>query len=330
MAGGESVVGRLAPSPTGRLHLGHARSFLLAWWSARSQGGRVLLRVEDLDETRVKEGATELVLRDLEWLGLDWDGEVQMQSERTEAHRAALDSLVESGRAYPCVCTRKEIEESASAPHPEGGETPYPGTCRGRFASVADARASSGRDVALRLVVDPGEVRFDDRFLGEQAIDVAAECGDFVIGRKHGLAAYQLATPLDDAASGVTEVVRGADLVSSAARQRLVLAALRLEAPEQVHVPLVHGPDGRRLAKRAGSLSLEELREQALAPEQVVSWAARASGLDPLGAGAPGSAADWLERFAWSRVPREPVVLPEAPFRDDAAGHGSGGGSKVE
>ncbi|MEM8710552.1 MAG: glutamate--tRNA ligase family protein, partial [Planctomycetota bacterium] len=147
----EPVVGRLAPSPTGRLHLGHARSFLIAWWSARSQGGGVVLRIEDLDGTRVKPGATELVLEDLAWLGLDWDGEVLYQTSRKGAHAEALDRLMADGHAYPCVCTRKEIEQAASAPHADDQETPYPGTCRERFRSVEEARQESGREVALRL-----------------------------------------------------------------------------------------------------------------------------------------------------------------------------------
>ncbi len=307
------AVGRLAPSPTGRLHLGHARSFLLAWWSARAQGGRIVLRIEDLDETRVKPGATELLLRDLEWLGLDWDGEPWRQSERTPAHRAALDFLVATGRAYPCVCTRREIEESASAPHAEGGEIPYPGTCRGRFASSAEARSASGRDVAHRLRVDPGPVAFNDALRGPQSIDVSAECGDFVIARKDGVAAYQLATPLDDAAQGVTEVVRGADLLPSAARQALVLRALGHALPAQFHVPLVSSPDGRRLAKRAGSLSLEELRLAGVVPAQIATWAAVVSGLaDPVAR--PAGASDWVSRFEWPRVPLTPVLAPATAF----------------
>ncbi|MEM1451431.1 MAG: tRNA glutamyl-Q(34) synthetase GluQRS [Planctomycetota bacterium] len=301
------VVGRLAPSPTGRLHLGHARSFLLAWWSARSRGGRVVVRIEDLDATRVKPGAVDLVLEDLAWLGLDWDGEPLLQSTRKDAHDAAIADLAGRGLAYPCICTRREIEEAASAPHADGGETPYPGTCSGRFASAEEARARSGRDPAMRLRVPTGSVEVVDGVLGTVDVDVAAAAGDFVIARKDGSAAYQLATPLDDAFQGVTEVVRGDDLVPSAARQHLVCEALGLDVPAQFHVPLVHEADGRRLAKRAGSLSLQELRAAGARSEEVVLWAARVSGLG--GAECPAPAAAWLDGFRWERVPTERVLL---------------------
>jgi len=305
------VVGRLAPSPTGRLHLGHARSFLLAWWSARSRGGSVVLRIDDLDGTRVKPGAVALVLKDLEWLGLDWDGEPLMQTARTAAHAEALDLLVARGLAYACVCTRKEIEEAASAPHAGGDETVYPGTCRGRFSSRAAAREATGRQAALRLRVEPGDVRFEDALRGPQAFDVARTAGDFVVARKDGVAAYQLATPIDDAYQGVTEVVRGDDLLPSAARQQLVGDALGLTVPLQAHVSLVHAADGHRLAKRAGSLSLEELRSAGVSPERVARWVAESAGLS--GTERPRPAKDWLEGFTMERVPRLPVVLPADP-----------------
>ena len=314
----ESVVGRLAPSPTGRLHLGHARSFLLAWWSARSQGGGVVLRIEDLDGTRVKPGATDLVIEDLEWLGLDWDGEPLLQTSRIDAHRAAIEKLVQHGLAYPCVCTRKEIEAAASAPHASDEETRYPGTCRGRFATVAEAREATGREPALRLLVHAGPVHFEDALLGPQSIDVAATVGDFVIGRKDGVAAYQLATPLDDAHQGVTEVLRGDDLLSSAARQRLVLDALGLPFPRQIHVPLVAEDDGQRLAKRAGSLSLQELRNAGLSPSFVATWAAATAAIPgaqealeaPHGS-SQAPASDWITPFELRSVPSSgPARMP--------------------
>ncbi len=329
------VVGRLAPSPTGRLHLGHARSFLIAWWSARAQGGRVVLRIEDLDGARVKAGATDLVLEDMEWLGLDWDGEVLLQTSRVDAHRVALDDLLGRGLAYPCVCTRKEIEAAASAPHASDEETRYPGTCRGRFASVEEARAATGREPAIRLLVEPGPVAFEDVLYGPQSIDVSATAGDFVIGRKDGVAAYQLATPLDDAHQGVTEVLRGDDLIPSAARQRLVLDALGLSFPRQIHVPLVVAEDGERLAKRAGSLSLQELREAGVTPSFIATWSAATAGVqgaqEALGeaqaalsspAGSTGGttrpASEWIAPFELNRVPtsgpaRTPTGLPRVP-----------------
>ena len=309
MTDAAAVVGRLAPSPTGRLHLGHARSFLIAWWSARAQGGRVVLRIEDLDGERVKPGATELVLEDLAWLGLDWDGDPLHQTTRAGAHREALESLVRQGRAYPCVCTRREINEAASAPHGDSGDQPYPGTCRGRFASVQEALDATGRDPAIRLAVDAsrGPVAFEDAIQGSCSVDVAASAGDFVIGRKDGQAAYQLATPLDDAHQGVTEVVRGADLVPSAGRQALVLDALGLQPPRQAHAGLVHDAGGLRLAKRAGALSLQELRASGALPEQIATWAAASVGR--LAEGPPRPASAWIDGFTLESVPRHAMRL---------------------
>ena len=307
------IVGRLAPSPSGRLHLGHARSFLLAWWSARSQGGRIVLRIEDLDTVRVKSGAIDLVLEDLVWLGLDWDGEPLLQSTRVAAHTEALASLVEMGRAYPCVCTRKEIKDASRAPH--GGETRYPGTCRGRYATLAEATEATGLPAALRLAVEPGPVIVGDLFRGPTSIDVAAEIGDFAIARKDGIAAYQLATPLDDDHQGVTEVLRGDDLLSSAARQALVLGALDLPIPRQIHVPLVHDSIGSRLAKRAGSLSLAELRASGVPAVEVISWAAESSGLPRTPPGPlPEGPEAWIETFQLSSLPRHDIHLaPNTP-----------------
>ena len=325
MADATEVVGRLAPSPTGRLHLGHARSFLIAWWSARADGGRVVLRIEDLDGERVKPGATELVLEDLAWLGLDWDGDPLHQTTRDAAHREALESLVRKGRAYPCVCTRREINEAASAPHGNSGEQPYPGTCRGRFASVQEAIDATGRDPAIRLAVDASRspVAFEDAIQGSCSVDVAGSAGDFVIGRKDGQAAYQLATPLDDIHQGVTEVVRGADLVPSAGRQALVLEALGLQPPRQAHVGLVHDAEGMRLAKRAGALSLQELRASGALPEQIATWAAASVGR--LAEGPPRPASAWIDEFTLESVPRHAMRLHSKNLLDPpspmTAGH---------
>lgn len=298
------IVGRLAPSPTGHLHLGHARSFLLAWWHARSRGGRIVLRIEDLDADRVKPGMVDATFRDLEWLGLDWDGEPVLQSSGAERFDEAVRRLVDEGSAYPCVCTRAEIAASQSAPH-AGQEARYPGTCRGRFASVADAEAKSGRPACVRLVAREGVVQVDDRFAGAFASDVQAEVGDFPIARKAGAAAYQLAVVVDDALAGVTEVVRGDDLLPSAARQFLVQEALGLPHPAWFHVPLVVDEDGRRLAKRTDALALASLREQGLDPRRLVGWIARHSGIE----GAEReSARDLLPAFDMRRVPRTPVA----------------------
>ena len=289
-----SVVGRLAPSPTGRVHLGHARSFLLAWWSIRSQGGRVLLRIEDLDQDRARQEWRAAIVRDLSWLGLDWDGEVEVQSEHLAGVDEAVQRLVAAGAVYPCVCTRREVREAASAPHDEATssmELAYPGTCRGRFGSLAQAEAETGRPAALRFAVDGAAgteasptgrtlVRFHDELQGDQAIDLAHHGGDFVVVRKGGLPAYQLAVVEADARVGVTEVLRGDDLLVSTARQKLLQRALGLPHPRWIHVPLVVDVEGQRLAKRRGGLSLAELRDRGVSATQVRSWVAQSAGLE--------------------------------------------------
>ncbi len=309
--GSAAPTGRLAPSPTGVLHLGNARSFLLAWLDARHRGGRILMRIEDLETPRVKPGAEAAALTDLRWLGLDWDGEVLVQSRRAAAHEEALARLAARGLVYPCTCTRRDVEHAAAAPH-AGHEGPvYPGTCRGRWASADEAEAATGRAPAWRFrVPEPGSaagvVRFHDRCVGEVEVDVGAELGDFVVFRRAGGAAYQLAVVVDDAFQGVDSVLRGADLLPSTARQILLQRALGLPTPEYAHPPLVVGPDGRRLAKRHGDTSLRHLRECGHTPEEVVGWLAHASGLRP--DPSPLRPADLVTEFELARVPREPVV----------------------
>jgi len=304
------VVGRLAPSPTGFLHLGHARSFLLAWWHARSRGGRIVLRIEDLDADRVKPGMIDATLRDLEWLGLDWDGEIVVQSRDAERFDAAVAGLLARSLAYPCVCTRAEIAASQSAPH-AGEEVPYPGTCRGRFASIEEAESKSGRPACVRLVAREGRVRIEDGFAGTFDYDVQRAVGDFPIARKAGAAAYQLAVVVDDALAGVTEVLRGDDLLPSAARQLLVQEALGLPHPAWYHVPLVVDEGGRRLAKRTDALSLASLRERGLDPRKVVGWIARRSGFADADEASPR---DLVGAFDLHRVSRSPVVCRSDAF----------------
>jgi len=296
-------VGRLAPSPTGSLHLGNARSFLLAWLSVRSRGGTLLLRIEDIDGPRVKLGAAERTFEDLRWLGLDWDGAPVWQSQRLEVYRAAAERLVTMRLAYACVCTRKEIEEAASAPHEGADDGPvYPGTCRGRFVDRAAAGAASGREAALRFRVEVGEVPFDDAFRGPQRGAIA---GDFVVQKRDGGPAYQLAVVVDDSAQGVTEVLRADDLLPSTPRQLLLYRALGLREPRFAHVPLVVGGDGLRLAKRHGDTSLRHLREKGVAAAAVVGYLASLCGLRP--AGTSCRPADLLRDFDLRRLPREPV-----------------------
>jgi glutamyl-tRNA synthetase len=296
-------IGRLAPSPTGALHLGHARSFLLAWLHTRSRGGRVVLRIEDLDQERCKPQYVEQARRDIAWLGLDWDGPVHVQSEHAAALHAAAAELVERGLAYACTCTRKEIAAALSAPH-GGDEQPYPGTCRDRYRDAADARAQSGLAPALRLRVADGPIEFDDDVYGRQVHAPAREVGDFVIARRDGAIAYQLAVVVDDARAGVTEVVRGADLLPSTARQILLQRALQLSSPRWAHLPLVVDDAGQRLAKRTGAFALTELRARGVDPRAIVAWALQSSGLP-----APEriTAVEALPAFALAQVGTKPV-----------------------
>lgn len=281
-----NTTGRLAPTPSGYLHLGNARSFLLAWLWARSLGGRVIMRVEDIDLPRCKREFREQALSDLEWLGLDWDegphagDEIGAydQSTRFEHYRRALDKLIQAGKAYPCVCSRKDIEEATRAPHGDEGAV-YPGTCRGRFATFAEAAEFAKSPPAWRFAFDDGPISFHDEIQGPITIK-PRELGDFVLWRKDGLPSYQLAVTCDDAAMGVTQVLRGRDLIQSTARQLALYKALALQAPKQwAHAPLMIDPTGRRLAKREGDMSLKALRERGVKPERVIGLCAHSAGL---------------------------------------------------
>jgi glutamyl-tRNA synthetase len=265
--------GRYAPSPTGRLHLGNARTALLAWLDARSRGGRFVLRVEDVDFTRARRELEARMLRDLAWLGIDWDEGPDVggphgpyrQSERGELYAAALASL----DTYACTCTRRELRALPSMG--ATGEAVYPGTCRARPTRPGPATA--------RWRVPPGEVGFVDRVLGAYAQDVAREVGDFVLRRADGAWAYQLAVVVDDAAMAVDSVVRGADLLDSTPRQILLQRALGLPTPTYGHVPLILGAGGAKLSKRDGAPDLGELREAGAPPEPVVAALARSVGI---------------------------------------------------
>lgn len=298
-------VGRLAPSPTGLLHLGHARSFLLAWCHTRSRGGRVLLRFDDLDGERARSEFEDAALRDLEWLGLDWDGAVTRQSQHGERFAAALHVLSERGLCYPCVCSRRDVQEAIAAPHQGQAEARYPGTCKGRFQSLAQAQTETGKPASLRFAVPEAPVHFQDLLCGPQSVDVAGQVGDFIVARRDGSAAYQLAVVVDDAAQGVTEVVRGMDLLDSTARQWLLQRALGLLQPSWAHLPLVLDHSGRRLAKRSDDLSLQFLRESGVDPRAIVAWGAHSAGLDAADRCTPQ---ELLKDFDLSRVDRRPVI----------------------
>ncbi|NUO16388.1 MAG: tRNA glutamyl-Q(34) synthetase GluQRS [Planctomycetaceae bacterium] len=278
--------GRLAPTPSGFLHLGNARSFLLAWLWARSAGGRVIMRVEDIDLPRCRPMFRRQALSDLLWLGLDWDAGPRPddlpgpfdQSTRFEQYRLALDRLVQAGRAYPCVCSRKDIEEATRAPHGDEGAV-YPGTCRGRFATFAEAAERSGTTPAWRFAFGDKPISFHDGLQGP-VLAHPRDLGDFVLWRKDGLPSYQIAVTVDDAAMGVSQVLRGRDLLLSTVRQLALYEALGLQAPAHwAHVPLLLSEEARRLAKRDGGLSLKALREQGVAPARILGLCAFSCGL---------------------------------------------------
>ncbi|MFW6146244.1 MAG: tRNA glutamyl-Q(34) synthetase GluQRS [Planctomycetota bacterium] len=305
---------RLAPSPTGALHLGNARTFLVNYLLARKRGWRLLLRVEDLDGPRVKAGAAAQAIEDLQWLGLTWDEQTPDQSQRAEVYAEAVRTLQAAGRAYPCSCSRKDVQRAASAPHREDGIVVYPGTCRGRWADEDAARRASGRPPAIRMAVDGAAIALDDRIAGAQQFDLRATCGDFVIRKADGVAAYQLAVVLDDAAGGVTDIVRGDDLLDSTPRQLLLQRALDLApGPTYWHLPLVIGPDGRRLAKRHGDTRLAHYRDCGVTPERLLGLLAFWSG--QLDRRKPVSMRDLIDAFDIERLPRDAVVFSEADER---------------
>jgi glutamyl-tRNA synthetase len=317
--------GRFAPSPTGPLHLGNVRTALLSWLAARAAGGSYLLRIEDLDAPRVRPGAEGRILTGLRWLGLDWEEGPDVggafapyrQSERMALYAEALERLKRAGAIYPCFCSRAEVAAVALAPHGPGDDGPrYPGTCRGVGPAEVERRSRS-RPPAWRFRVPVGPVEFRDGVHGAQVRDVAAEIGDFVVARADGIPAYQLAVVVDDAVMGVTDVVRGDDLLGSTARQLLLYRALGLGAPRFAHVPLVNGEDGVRLAKRHGAPSLDDLRERGADPRAVVGLLAALSGLAP--AGARVAARELVAGFSLARLAPQAARLRAAEVEALAA-----------
>ncbi|KLU06837.1 glutamyl-Q-tRNA synthetase [Rhodopirellula islandica] len=320
-----SAVCRLAPSPTGAQHLGNARTFLIAYWSARSQNARLMLRIEDIDSPRIKPWATAQAITDLNWLGMDWDGDPIIQTERSTLYDQARNQLMEAGRVYPCTCTRRDIEAAASAPHEStaSGWTPdapvYPGTCAGWKNGDP---LPEDKPFCFRFRMHAKPDRFFDRVHGEVTCDPIRDIGDFPITRKAEtaadcLAAYQLAVVIDDIDAGVTEVVRGDDLILSTFRQLQLYEALGHSPPSHAHVPLVTGTDGRRLAKRHGDTRLSHFREQGMTPETIVRWAAKTSGLCP---DSDDSLKDMtldqihqklIGQFDWVHIRRQPTVVDD-------------------
>jgi glutamyl-tRNA synthetase len=280
-------VGRYAPSPTGDLHLGNARTALLAWLWERHAGGRFLLRFEDLDAARVRPGCAQEQAGSLAWLGLDWDGEPVWQSQRIALYAAALETLRQRGALYECFCSRADVRRAASAPHGPDGPV-YSGRCRELDDRERAEQRSLGRTASLRVRLD-------------------GPSGDIVVRRGDGVIAYQLAVVVDDADQGVTRVVRGADLEDSTGRQLELYRLLSLEpVPRYAHVPLLLGADGERLAKRHGAVGLAELRAQGADPRALVGWLAHSAGL--LDAARPCTPAELVASF-------DPALLPHAPTR---------------
>lgn len=296
--------GRYAPSPSGDLHLGNLRTALFAWLFARSTGREFIMRVEDLD--RVQVGAAERQLDDLARLGIDWDGEVIWQSQRIDAHQQAVAQLQERGLVYECYCTRKEIQQAASAPHAAPGA--YPRSCR-HLTEAERAERRAARPPALRLAADTHEFTVYDYYAG----NFTGAVDDFVLVRNDGKPAYNLATVVDDAHSGVDQVVRGDDLLSSAPRQAYLASLLGLDAPTYAHVPLALNMEGKRLAKRDGAVTLAQLRAAGISTQQVVRMISASIPLAPWhgegGPHLPETAAQMLEVFDPQKISRDPWVV---------------------
>ena len=315
-----STVGRYAPSPSGRMHLGNLCCCLLAWLSAKSSGGKVVLRIEDLDAMRCPREFADLLEADLAWLGLAADEGGSKggprgpyyQSERSAIYEEYYQKLVRKGLVYPCFCSRSQLH-AASAPHRSDGTPVYSGACRGLSAEEVRRRAAQ-RPPAWRLRVGEETVSFTDGHLGRYGEYLPADCGDFVVRRGDGVFAYQLAVVVDDAAMGITEVVRGADLLASTPRQLYLYHLLGLDPPAFYHVPLLLAPDGRRLSKRDADAGLAELRPR-LSAEELLGKLAYLAGFHP--SASPRTARELLAEFDWAQVPKTDIRLPESLFNAD-------------
>ncbi len=312
-----SETGRFAPSPSGRMHLGNLLCSLLAWLSAKQDGGRVVLRIEDLDQARCPHRYAEQLEEDLKWLGLVWDeggsdggaNAPYGQSERTEIYEHYYKMLEEKGLVYPCYCSRAQLH-AASAPHRGDGTPVYSGHCR-TLTEEERREAARHHAPAMRLIVPDKTVAFRDGHLGMYQENLKTDCGDFVLRRADGVFAYQLAVVIDDALMGVTQVVRGADLLQSTPRQLYLYELLGLPAPRFYHLPLLLAPDGRRLSKRDGDMSLEQLQNRYTAP-RILGRLAYLAGLLPEPQEA--SAEELLAVFSWDKVPKTDILLPDGLF----------------
>lgn len=292
------VTGRFAPSPTGRMHLGNVFSALLSWLSARSQGGRWLLRIEDIDPQRSRQVYADLLMDDLQWLGLDWDDEPVYQSHRTDIYEHYFQLLCQQGLTYPCYCTRADLL-ATQAPHESDGRVVYPGTCRHR-------PLQPNCPAAVRLQVPNRIITFTDGHYGLQSVNLAEQVGDFVIRRKDGAWAYQLAVVVDDALMGVTQVVRGRDLLLSSPQQLYIAQLLNFPSPHFIHLPLLCNATGQRLSKRDQSLDMACLRQRYTAPE-LIGMLAHLAGLQP--SPVPVTPQELIAHFSWGKVPCENITF---------------------
>ena len=293
------VVGRFAPTPSGRMHLGNVFAALIAWLSVRSRDGAMVLRMEDLDTQRTSGEFAEVLRDDLRWLGLDWDTETPPQSERSAVYDRYFEKMMDEGLLYPCYCTRSQLH-SVNAPHLSDGTYVYPGTC------LNLQNPPAGRKPAWRVIVPDKVWSFTDRVQGDYSLNLATDCGDMVVRRADGVYVYQLAVTVDDGEAGVTEVVRGMDLLSSAPRQMYLQELLGFSHPEYGHVPMLLAPDGRRLSKRDKDLDLGELRKR-LTPEQLIGNLAYAAGLTETYE--PVSARELAQHFCWNLLKGDSIYL---------------------
>ncbi len=311
------ICGRLAPSPTGFLHLGNAWAFFLAWLGARSGGGQLILRMEDIDPVRSRGEYAAAIMEDLQWLGLNWDGEVYTQSRRLGLYEQAIAGFAAEDLVYPCYCTRRELRELASAPHlaAPGGQAdgvgdlgaPYSGVCRNLTAAQRAGMEEAGRGSCLRLRYPERDVAIKDLVLGKRVFKGEHSGGDFALRRSDGVFAYQLAVSVDDAAMGVTQVVRGRDILASTPRQLYLLELLHAPRPEYAHLPLILDQEGQRLAKRHNSLRLASLRAKGVSAAQIIGWLAWLAGLQDSARSAKPS--EFLPSFSFRRLPQEDILL---------------------
>ena len=292
-------VGRFAPTPSGRMHLGNVFAALIAWLSVRSQNGSLVLRMEDLDTQRTSADFAEILRSDLLWLGLNWDEETAPQSQRSAVYDRYFEKLMDEGLLYPCYCTRSQLH-GVNAPHLSDGTYVYPGTCRNLQSPPP------GRFPSWRVIVPDKQWEFTDLVQGDYRLNLATECGDMVVRRADGVYVYQLAVTVDDGESGVTEVVRGMDLLSSAPRQMYLQEKLGFSHPVYGHVPMLLAPDGRRLSKRDKDLDLGVLRQR-LKPEELIGTLAFAAGLTDQNI--PISAAELATIFRWENLRGDAIYL---------------------